>query len=344
VKENLRQYTLDGLRERMLREHLDAYRGEQIFKWLWQKNMSTFETMTNLSKELRIILSEKFTIGGLMIDHMVKGTDGTQKFRLRLQDEHCIEAVLIPEDRRQTICVSTQVGCPLACTFCATGLMGYVRDLKAFEIADQVRIIQEMVGRKISNVVFMGMGEPLLNTQNILDAMAILCSPMGLSISQRHMTVSTIGILPGLKALLASPLKVKLAISLNFPVQAQREEMMPGTKRHSLTSVLDLARQYSREKTMVTFEYVVIRKINDTIQHAQALLNLVKNIPSKINVIPYNPSPQLPYQAPGETSLMRFHDFLLASPHTITLRRSRGLDVHAACGQLVINPPQTKNE
>jgi 23S rRNA (adenine2503-C2)-methyltransferase len=332
------------MRERMVQEHLDAYRGEQIFKWLWQKNARTFESMTNLSKELRAVFGKKFMIQSPTTDHVIQGSDGSQKFRLRLEDDHSIEAVYIPEDRRHTICVSTQVGCPLACAFCATGLMGYTRNLKAYEIADQVRVIQEAVGKKITNVVFMGMGEPLLNTHNVCDAIDILCSPMGMSVSQRHMTVSTIGILPGIQQLLASPFKVKLAISLNFADKAQRERLMPATRQYPLDRILALARQYSRGKSMVTFEYVLIRGVNDSITHAQALLNLIRGIPSKINLIPYNPSSRLSYQAPNETTLTRFHNFLLNSPHTITMRRSRGLDVNAACGQLAIHSKKTTNE
>jgi len=258
------------------------------------------------------------------------------KFLFHLHDNEYVEAVYIPEQRRQTICVSTQIGCPLKCSFCATGLMGYTRNLAAHEIADQVRTIQESVDKKITNVVFMGMGEPLLNTRQVCDAIGILCSPMGLGISQRHLTVSTIGILPGMTALLESPYKVKLAISLNFPNQRQREALMPGTRDHPLDQVLHYALQYSQTKSMVTFEYVLIRSINDQIRDARALLNLIKGIPSKINIIPFNPHPRLPYQAPEESTLMRFHDFLLDSPHTITLRRSRGTDITAACGQLTI--------
>lgn len=336
MKEDLKQYTLSGLRNRMITEHLDAYRGDQIFKWLWQKNARDFETMTNISKHLRAVFAEKFTITCPAIDHTVQGQDKTQKFRLRLQDNQCIEAVYIPEQRRRTICVSTQIGCPLQCSFCATGLMGYTRNLAAHEIADQVRTIQEYVEKKATNVVFMGMGEPLINTKNVCAAIDILCSPMGLGISQRHMTVSTIGILPGMKQLLDSQYKVKLAISLNFPTQSQRETMMPGTRQYPLQEILQTAKNYSRSKSMVTFEYVLIESTNDSIDHARALLDLLKGIPSKINIIPYNPHPDLPYKPPSERTIMRFHDFLLDSPHTITLRRSRGPDVGAACGQLVL--------
>jgi 23S rRNA (adenine2503-C2)-methyltransferase len=336
MKEDLKAYTLQVLRDRMARDHFDAYRGEQIFKWIWQKNACDFDHMTNLSKELRKMFTERFMISRLSIEKIVQGKDQAQKFLFCLHDDDRIEAVYIPEDRRRTICVSTQIGCPLKCSFCATGLMGFTRNLAAHEIADQVRTIQETTGQKATNVVFMGMGEPLLNTKHVCDAIDILCSPMGLGISQRHMTVSTIGILPGMTALLASPYKVKLAISLNFPEQKQREAMMPGTRQYPLDEVLRYALQYSRQKTMVTFEYVVICSVNDSIRHAKALLKLIKGIPSKINIIPYNPHPRLPFQAPTETQLSRFHDFLLDSPHAITLRRSRGLDISAACGQLTI--------
>ncbi|MBN2619658.1 23S rRNA (adenine(2503)-C(2))-methyltransferase RlmN [candidate division WOR-3 bacterium] len=341
MKEDLRTYTLQVLRDRMERDHLDAYRGDQIFKWIWQKNACDFDHMTNLSKELRKTLTERFMISRLSIEKIVQGKDQAQKFLFSLHDDERIEAVYIPEERRRTICVSTQIGCPLKCSFCATGLMGFTRNLAAHEIADQVRTIQETIGQKATNVVFMGMGEPLLNTKHVFDAIDILCSPMGLGISQRHMTVSTIGILPGMTALLESPCKIKLAISLNFPDQKQREAMMPGTRQYPLDEVLRSALRYSRQRTMVTFEYVLIRSVNDSIGHAKALLGLIKDMPSKINIIPYNPHPRLPFQAPSEDTLMRFQDVLLDSPHVITMRRSRGLDISAACGQLVI-PPETK--
>lgn len=336
MREDLKAYTLQVLRDRMERDHLDPYRGEQIFKWIWQKNAYDFDHMTNLSKELRTVFTERFMISRLLVDRIVQAKDQTKKFLFRLHDDNRIEAVYLPEERRRTICVSTQVGCPLKCSFCATGLMGFTRNLAAHEIADQVRTIQETAGEKATNVVFMGMGEPLLNTHNVCNAIDILCSPMGLGISQRHMTVSTIGILPGMQALLESPYKVKLAISLNFPDRTQRETMMPATRRYPLNDVLRSAREYSRQKTMVTFEYVVIGSVNDSLHHAQKLLALIKGIPSKINIIPYNPHPRLPFQAPSEDTLMRFQDVLLDSPHVITMRRSRGLDISAACGQLMI--------
>lgn len=336
MKEDLKQYTLPGLRDRMIGEQLDGYRGEQIFKWIWQKNARDFDSMTNISKDLRAAFAAKFTISCMTIDHTVQGKDQTKKFRFRLKDDLCIETVYIPEEKRHTICVSTQIGCPLNCSFCATGLMGYKRNLAAHEIADQVRTIQELVDQKVTNVVFMGMGEPFLNTKNVLDAIDTLCSPMGLGISQRHITVSTIGIVPGMKQLLDTRYKVKLAVSLNFPNQDQREKMMPGTRQFPLREVLEIANHYSQRKSMVTFEYVLIKSLNDSIQHARALLDLVKGIPSKINIIAYNAHPHLPFEPPGEHVIVRFHDFLLDSPHTITLRRSRGPDVCAACGQLII--------
>lgn len=312
------------------------YRAEQIFKWIWQKDAQDFSVMTNLSKDLRRRLSEKFIIAGVKTATILTAHDGARKFGLKTEDNETIEAVFIPEGRRKTVCVSTQIGCPLGCSYCATGLMGFRRNLKAYEIADEIRVVQEDTDDKITNIVFMGMGEPLLNLKEVIGAIDIICSPMGLSISQRHTTLSTVGLIHGLENLLASSLKVKLAISLNFPDEEMRKEMMPVAKKNPLHEIIKLAKEYSLKKNMVTFEYVLLNKINDRIADARRLLGLLKGVPSKINLITYNPHPLLPFKRPTEEKVHRFYNYLLASPHTITLRKSKGQDILAACGQLAI--------
>lgn len=334
MKYNLKSHSLISMRDTMTNLGIEPYRGDQIFKWIWQKNAEDFSVMTNISKELKESLSSKFTISGLQIEKKLLAKDGSKKFLLALEDNKKIEAVFIPEGKRKTICVSTQIGCPLHCKFCATGLMGFIRNLKAYEIADEIRIIQENIDNKITNIVFMGMGEPLLNLKEVMDAISITCSSIGLSISQRYTTVSTVGLIQGIHALLLSPLKVKLAISLNFPDEKMRKEMMPITKKNPLKEVLKLAKEYSLKKNMVTFEYVIIDKLNDRIKDAQRLLQLLKGIPSKINLISYNPYPLLPYEQPSEKKVEKFLQCLLTSHHTITLRKSRGQEILAACGQL----------
>lgn len=309
------------------------YRGDQVFQWIWQKHAHNFAIMTNLSKEIRAAFADRFCISGLTISDTACARDKAVKYIMTTEDDHNIEAVYITEEERKTVCVSTQIGCPLNCSFCATGRMGFTRNLRAYEIADQVRSIQEK-GDTVTNIVLMGMGEPLLNVDEVLTAIEICCAPIGLSVSQRHTTLSTAGIIDGMRTLLASPRKIKLAISLNFPDTEMRKHMMPVTVNNPLAEVLKLAREYSLKKSMVTFEYVLIDHINDHIQDARQLLGLIKGIPSKINLIPYNPYPGLPYRRPPDARVMRFQEFLLDSPHTVTLRRSKGEEIRAACGQL----------
>ncbi len=338
MKHNLKGTSLAQMRQLMNDLGHAPYRGDQIFQWIWQKHAHDFAVMTNLSKDIRASFAEQYSICGLTVSDTVTSRDGAVKYLMTTGDDHAIETVFITEEKRTTVCVSTQVGCPLNCSFCATGLMGFTRNLRAYEIADQVRIVQEKTGTRITNIVLMGMGEPLLNIQEVLAALEICCSPNGLGISQRHTTLSTAGIIDGMKILLESPLKVKLAVSLNFPDVKTRTKMMPVTKINPLAEVLNLAREYSIRKSMVTFEYVLIDRINDRIQDARVLLKLIKGIRSKINLIPYNPHPQLPYRRPDESKIARFHEYLLDSPHTVTLRRSKGEEIKAACGQLCRMP------
>jgi 23S rRNA (adenine2503-C2)-methyltransferase len=334
MKKNMRSYPLTKMNTIITDCGIEPYHSQQIFQWIWQKNAEDFSGMTNISKELRKLLSEKFTISGLHIEKRFSAADGSEKFLFRLEDNNFVEAVFIPENKRKTICVSTQVGCPLACTFCATALLGFKRNLKAYEIADEIRVIQKEQKEKITNLVFMGMGEPLLNLKEVVQAIEIISSPIGLSISQRHTTISTAGLIDGLDYLLKSPLKVKLAISLNFPDEKMRKEMMPITKQNPIKEILKLAKNYSLKKSMVTFEYVMIDSLNDRLKDAQRLLKLVRGIPSKINLIPYNPYPTLPFEKPSDKKIKEFHQYLLSSKHTITLRKSRGQEILAGCGQL----------
>jgi len=321
---------------------IEPYRGQQIFKWIWQRDAKDFSSMSNISKELRKSLSEKFIISGLKIEKKLFSKDGTRKYLLKLENNKYIEAVFIPEGKRKTVCVSTQIGCPLNCKFCATALLGFKGNLKAYEIADEVRIIQDDLGEKITNIVFMGMGEPLLNIKGISPAIEIISSSLGLCISQRHTTISTVGLIDGIEYLLKSPLKVKLAVSLNFPDEKMRQEMIPVAKENPLTEILKLAKEYSLKKNMVTFEYVIIDNLNDYVKDAQRLLKLLRGIRAKINLIPYNPHPLLTYKRPPIERIERFYQYLLTSHHTITLRKSRGQEILAGCGQLAGAQPKLK--
>jgi 23S rRNA (adenine2503-C2)-methyltransferase len=314
---------------------LQPFRGNQLFQWLWQKGVCDFESMTNISKQLRIRFAHDFDIRTLRVQRIEKAQDGAQKFLFQTDDGHHIEAVFIPDKKRRTVCISTQIGCPLGCQFCATGRMGLKRNLSAHEIAEQVQLIRHTTRESITNVVFMGMGEPLLNLDEVLSAIEIISSPIGLSISQRHMTISTVGINQGIRKLLESSYKGKLAISLNFADETLRVRMMPVTQHNPFSELLPLARLFSQRKTRVTFEYVLIHALNDDIKEAQRLVRLLAHIPSKINLIPYNPCPGIPFQRPSIESIERFYHALLDSPHTVTVRQSKGTVILAACGQLV---------
>lgn len=334
MKKNLKSYPLTTMNAIIAGLGIEAYRSQQIFQWIWQKGAIDFSSMSNISKNLRKLLSDEFTISGLKTERVLSAEDGTKKFLFQDKSDNYIEAVFIPERKRKTVCVSSQVGCPLGCTFCATALLGFRRNMKAYEIADEIQLIQKDSVNKITNIVFMGMGEPLLNIKEVVSAIEIISSPIGLSISQRHTTISTVGLIKGIEFLLNSTLKVKLAISLNFPDKKVREELMPVAKQNPLKEILKLAKEYSSKKNMVTFEYVIIDRVNDCVKDAERLLILIKGIPSKINLIPYNPHPSLPYRRPSVKKIERFHQYLLSSRHTITLRKSRGQEIFAGCGQL----------
>lgn len=334
MKDNIKRFSLIELTREMETLGGEPYRGPQIFQWLWQKNARAFQDMTNLAKDFRRRLEDRFEISGPVQAGRTRARDGTEKFLFRLADGNHIETVYIPEVKRRTICVSTQVGCPLGCKFCATALMGYKRNLAAHEIAGQVQTVAAETGVKPTNVVFMGMGEPLLNIPAVEDAIAILSAETGLGISQRHITVSTIGLLDGIRHFLKSPSKVKMAISLNFADPALREKMMPATRKNPLPELLTLAREYERVKKRVTFEYVMIADLNDRIKDADRLVKMLKGIPCKINLIPYNTFPGLPFHKPEPLRQEKFYQFLLLSRNPVTLRKSHGPEIFAACGQL----------
>ena len=265
-------YSLSEAKEIVTDLGLDGYRAEQIFKWIWQKNARDFSKMSNISKQLREHLNSMYVIEGLKTHRIQREGKNAYKYLFRLEQGEYIESVFIREGKRRTICVSSQVGCPLACRFCATGLLGFKRNLFAHEIADQVRSISEAVGEKCTNVVFMGMGEPLLNTGEVIKALLIMSSPLGLCVGRRHTTVSTVGLIEGMEIFLKSPVKVKLAISINFADEEMRKDFMPVTRSNPLREILRLAKAYSKGKEMITFEYVMIKGINDSVLDARQLV------------------------------------------------------------------------
>ena len=309
------------------------YKARQLASWVYARGVTDFSEMTELSKDLRDKLSRIATINGVqLVRRQVSERDLSEKFLFKLSDGEKVETVLMWEADRVTACVSTQVGCPLGCTFCATGQMDYKRNLTAGEIVDQIIALRD---NRINHVVLMGMGEPLLNYDEVLKAIKIMNNEMGLSFAAKRITVSTAGIPDMIEKLADENLKLKLAISLNAPTDAKRTKLMPINKKHPLKEVLAAVKAFGKKtKRGVTFEYVLSRDVNDSEKDALALSKLVKGIRCKINLIPYNPVDGLPYSRPSEEKILAFRDYLSPRAPAVTLRRSKGEDILGACGQL----------
>ncbi len=314
------------------------YKAKQIARWIYNQGVADFVQMTDLSKELRQKLSEVAYIGKLkFIRKQVSKVDLTEKFLFELSDGKRIETVLMREEKRVTVCISTQVGCGLNCIFCATGKGGFERNLSAGEIVDQIIAVRGYLSEneKITNIVIMGMGEPLLNYDNVVKAIRIIRSELGLSISARKITLSTAGIVPGILRLAEEGLKIKLALSLNAPDDELRRKLMPITKKYPLSEVLEALKHYAKKTdARITFEYILIKDVNDSKEQALKLANLVRGIPCKINLIPFNPIKGCPYEKPDEQAMLAFRDVLYPRAPAVTLRKSKGTDIQAACGQL----------
>lgn len=317
------------------------FRGLQVMQWLHQHGAGDFSAMTNLSKSLRSRLTESATIAGPVIKHDQLAADGTRKWLFELDDGNCVESVFIPEEGRGTLCVSSQVGCGLNCSFCATGAQGFNRDLTAAEIIGQVWCASRVLGRgepaqrSITNVVFMGMGEPLLNFDNVLTAIGILLDDVGYGLSRRRVTVSTAGMVPLIDRLHRA-LPVSLAVSLHAPTDSLRTELVPLNRKYPIAELLAACRRYVADepRRKVTFEYVMLADVNDSTAHANALVRLLADVPAKVNLIPFNPFPQTRYQRSSSSAIDAFRNVLMRAGLLTITRRTRGDDIDAACGQL----------
>ena len=313
------------------------FRAIQVARWVYGKGVRVFEEMTNLSRTFRKRLEEAASITHLEPAEVHSSDDGTKKYRFILTDGEAVESVLLPERDHFTLCISSQVGCALGCRFCLTGKRGWVRDLKPSEILDQVISVRASLSpeQKLTNLVLMGMGEPLLNFHPVLQALEILRSPLGLQYSNRRITLSTAGIIPEMKDLLARRNFVKLAISLNASNDEQRSQLMPVNRKYPLKDLLSECRKFplpNRER--ITFEYVLIGGVNDSEEDAQRLSQLLKGIRAKINLIAFNEHPGSPFRRPADEAVQKFREILLAKGFTAMLRQSKGADILAACGQL----------
>lgn len=317
-----------------------AFHGRQVFEWIYSRGVTDFAGMTNLSRALRSTLAGGFTVGTPQIETVQTSSDGTTKFLLKLQDGRRIESVYIPDTPAQTFCVSTQVGCAMACAFCLTGKMGLVRNLTAGEIAAQVRILAHHTGLAGSsfNVVLMGMGEPLHNYDATMKALRILADEKGLALHPKRVTLSTVGVLPALARLATEPLMPNLAISLHATTDPGRTALVPLNKRYDLVALIDACRTFPlHRRARITFEYVLLAGVNDTPEDARRLGRLLDGVRAKVNLLPLNEAPGIPFQRPSDERVNAFARILAERDMVVSVRRSRGRDIRAACGQLIVD-------
>ncbi|MDX2212531.1 MAG: 23S rRNA (adenine(2503)-C(2))-methyltransferase RlmN [Oculatellaceae cyanobacterium bins.114] len=324
--------SLAELTEWVQQQGQPAYRGKQLHQWIYQQGARSLTDISVFSKQWRSQVAE-VAIGRSQLHYRSAAPDGTVKFLLRLEDGQIIETVGIPTEKRLTVCVSSQVGCPMACDFCATGKGGFTRNLATHEIVDQVLTVQEDFGQRVSNVVFMGMGEPLLNTENVLEAVRSLNIDVG--IGQRSITLSTVGIPGHIRRLADHHLQATLAISLHAPNQLLREQLIPSAHHYPLTELLNECRDYVKQTgRRVTFEYILLGNLNDRPEHADELAHELHGFQSHVNLIPYNPIKEVDYERPTPRRIEAFVKALQERHIAVSVRRSRGLEADAACGQL----------
>lgn len=344
TKVNLLDLNRAGLREFFRELGEKPFRADQVMKWMYHYCVDDFNEMTNLNKGLRAKLQEVAEIKAPEVKVQNESVDGTVKFAMALPDGQEVESVWIPEDDRATLCVSSQVGCALECTFCSTGFQGFNRNLTVSEIIGQVWRVNKTLGnfaetgvKAVTNVVMMGMGEPLLNMKNLVPALDLMMDDYGFGLSKRRVTVSTSGVVPALDKL-REEIDCALAISLHAPNDELRNEIVPINKKYNIATFLESARQYvavSKAQHKVTVEYVMLDHVNDSTDQAHELARLLQNTPSKINLIPFNPFPQAEFGRSSNSRIDRFAKVLMEYGFTVIVRKTRGDDIDAACGQLV---------
>jgi 23S rRNA (adenine2503-C2)-methyltransferase len=338
-KPDIRELTLNEIKESLTGIGERSFRAKQVYEWIWKKSVTDFQDMTNLSRLLRESLDEHYCFRPVKIDFVQKSEDDTIKLTFRLFDGNLIEGVLIPSENRMTACISSQVGCSLSCKFCATGYLERKRNLAAAEIYDQVthisRISENSFNRPLSNIVFMGMGEPLLNYNNVLQSIRHLTSPDGLGISAKRITLSTAGIAKMIRKLADDEAKFRLALSLHAANDIKRNQIMPINETNSLDKLAEALQYfYYKTKSRITFEYIALHQFNDSLEDAAELFQFTKKVPCKVNIIEYNPIDQADFHKSDEDKLEKFRNYLEKRNVNVKLRRSRGKDIDAACGQL----------
>lgn len=343
-KKNLKGLSLFELQEAVEAIGEKKFRAAQLYRWIYEKGVTDFSEMTNFSKTQQTLFSEHFLISKLQPDIEAVSIDGTAKFLWKLSDGNQIESVLIPDDSRLTACVSSQVGCALGCVFCATGKMGLMRNLTAGEIYDQVLLMNNWAlskrGQKITNIVFMGMGEPMMNLSEVQKAIQLISNEVGVAISSKRITISTSGVAHKIMELADSHPKTKLAVSIHSAISEKRNQIMPINKGTDLSELIKAIQYYTRKtEQRVTYEYVLFGEFNDGKEDADALIKLCKSAPSKVNIIMFNPVTDVTLKRATNSQLNRFIQLLVDQHVTVSVRQSRGQDIDAACGQLA-----TKNQ
>jgi 23S rRNA (adenine2503-C2)-methyltransferase len=338
-KLDLAELELNELEAALDAQGVERFHARQLFRWIYRRGVTDLDRMTDLSRTLRATLADAIVIRTPTIVGDDVSIDGTRKLVLELADMRRIESVFIPDTPAMTFCVSTQVGCAMGCDFCLTGKMGLVRNLTAGEIAGQVRVLATATGLLDApfNIVLMGMGEPLHNYDETMKALRILHEEHGLAVSPRRVTLSTVGIVPGLDRLAREPLMPNLAISLHATTDEQRTMLVPPNKKYPLDDILDACRRFPlKKRSRITFEYVMLDGVNDSLDDARRLARLLSGIKAKINLIPLNPAPGIPYDRPSDQRVDRFAQVLADRHLTVSVRKSRGRDIRAACGQLIV--------
>lgn len=332
---NIKDFTLAELTEYLKESGIPGYRAKQIFTWIYEKNVSDWAEMTNLPSELRHKLGEQLSLGCLAVVEEDGSADGMVKYLFELADKKTVESVYLPEGDRHTVCFSTQVGCPMGCSFCATGQNGLLRNLTAGEIIDQIQRIAKFSGHIITNLVAMGQGEPLLNYDQLLKAIRILNDPAGLKLGARRITISTCGIVPGILKLIDEKIQVNLAVSLHAPNDKLREKLMPVNRSYPLKDLLEACKTYIRQTgRRITFEYTLIRGVNDREEDLEQLIALLKGMLCHVNLIPFNPVPGSEWVRSNPRQIQWFLAELNRAQIEATVRKERGSAVSAACGQL----------
>ena len=340
VKQNIRHLSLEELGKYFETIGEKKFRTKQVYEWIWKRGAQSFEEMTDLSKDLRLKIAEKFIMPALTVNATQFSSDGTVKSRFITHDGHMIEGVLIPTEKRNTACVSSQIGCSLSCKFCATGTMERKRNLDYDEIYNQVALINQQsektFDKKLSNVVFMGMGEPLLNYKNVLKAIERLIANDGMAMSPKRITVSTAGVSKMIRQLGDDKVRFNLAVSLHAADDKKRNQIMPINETNNIAALIEALNYfYDKTKNDITLEYILFKNLNDSIEDAEALVKIYRQIPTHlVNVIEYNPIEGAKFEKPDEEATQRFTDHLAKNRVNVRVRRSRGKDIDAACGQL----------